>query len=386
MMNILHDMNYLYDGFLASMRGSAWKSEPQLFEADFLHQLNQLRKELENHTYVTSKGSEFILNERGHMRHIHGGRMRDRTVRHVLCDNVLDQALLPCIIYNNGASQKGKGISFSRKLFEKDLHNYYLQYKTNVGYIGFVDFSKFYDNIRHDKVKEMIFPKIDDESQWLLSETLRNFQIDMSHLSDEDFVKYYNGKFNSIEYYEQTENMEKKGEKMMEKSVDIGDQVSQSIGVFFPTFVDNYVKIVLGEKRYGRYMDDMYIICPTKEEVQKVIDGIEKCATVLGLFVNRKKTHIAKLSSTFKFLQIKYSLTDTGKVVKRINPKTITRERRKLKAYKRLLDKHEIKYESIKQAYKSWMGSFARLMSKKQIKNMKALYKSLFGEDVRWKR
>ena len=33
----------------------------------------------------------------------------------------------------------------------------------------------------------------------------------------------------------------------------------------------------------------------------------------------------------------------------------------------------------------SWMGNYARVMSKKQVKNMKELYKQLFKEDLRWK-
>ncbi len=83
---------------------------------------------------------------------------------------------------------------------------------------------------------------------------------------------------------------------------------------------------------------------------------------------------------------MKYRLTDTGKVVKRINPKSVTRERRKLKAYKRMLGKGAIPYEDIEQAYKSWMGDFTKLMSKRQIKNMKQLYRDLFGKEPRWKK
>ena len=99
----------------------------------------------------------------------------------------------------------------------------------------------------------------------------------------------------------------------------------------------------------------------------------------------KKKTHIVKASETFKYLQIKYWVSDTGKVVKRINPVSVTRERRKLKAYKRKLDKGDIPYEDIEQAYKSWMGAYAKLMSKQQVRNMKELYKELFGKEIRWK-
>lgn len=386
MENRISDMNALYEAFKASMKGSAWKEEPQRFEIDFLSEITRLHQELESRTYKTSPGTEFTLNERGKIRYIHGSRIRDRVVRHSLCDEELAEALKPYLIHNNGASQKGKGISFSRNMFERDLHNYWLENRTNEGYVGFIDLSKFYDNIQHEKIKELIDLKISEFSQWLLGEILSTFEIDVSYMDDEEFSHCMERRFNSVEYHEKISDEQRTGEKFMPKSVDIGDQVSQDIGVFFPTRLDNYAKIVRGCKRYGRYMDDIYIIGESKEYVESVIAGIKVEAEKLGLFINEKKTRVVKLSGTYKYLQVKYSLTETGKVIKRINPKSVTRERRKIKAYKRLLDKGEMLYEDIEQAVKSWMGTFARLMSKKQIKNMKALYKELFGKELIWKK
>ena len=80
------------------------------------------------------------------------------------------------------------------------------------------------------------------------------------------------------------------------------------------------------------------IIARTREELLELLDGLEKEAKEYGLIINRKKTRIVKLSSEFRHLQVCYSLTETGRVIRKISPKNITRERRKLKAYKRLLD------------------------------------------------
>ena len=380
------DMNVLYAAYRASMRGSAWKREPQMFEHNWLYELTCLKHELESQTYKTSPGSEFTLNERGKVRHIHGGRMRDRVVRHALCDEVIGPSIKPYLIHNNGASQKNKGLSFARKQFEKDLHNYYLKHGNNEGFIVFGDFSKFYDNIQHRKIKTLLYPKIPDDTHWLLDEILHNMEVDVSYMTDDEFATCMGRKFNSVEYYETVPKNCRTGKKMMPKSVDIGDQLSQDIGIFFPHRIDNYVKIVRGVKFYGRYMDDFYFICETKEEALSILNGIRELCKELGLYLNEAKTHIVKLSANYKYLQIKYTLTATGKVIRRINPKSVTRERQKLKSYKRLLDKRGIPYESIKQAYKSWMGDYTKLMSKAQTKRMKQLYKGLFGEDVRWKK
>lgn len=384
-MNGLTDLNLLYDSYLASMKGSAWKEEPQRFEIDFLTEIVKLKHEIDGRTYRTSPGMEFELNERGKIRHIHGARMRDRVVRHALCDGELSAVLRPYLIYNNGASQKGKGLSFARTMFERDLHNYWLEHRTNEGFVGFVDLSKFYDNIRHDRIREQVMPLLSEEAGWLLDEILRHFEIDVSYMTDAEYARCMDEKFNSVWYYENIPMDARTGEKFMPKGVDIGDQVSQDIGVFFPTRIDNYIKIVRGCKRYGRYMDDMYIICRDREELESIIAGAKVEAERLGMFINEHKTRIVRLSDTFKFLQIKYSLTETGKVIKRINPPAVTRERRKLKAYKYLMERGQMHYEDIEQAAKGWMGDHAAIMSKQQIDHMKALYMTLFGKELRWK-
>ena len=381
----LADLNLLYDGFRASMKGSAWKEEPQRFEIDFLSELVKLKRELESGTYVTAPGIEFRLNERGKVRHIHGIRMRDRVVRHVLCDEELGPKLQPYLITNNAASQKGKGLSYARERFERDLHNYWLKYRTNEGYIGLVDISKFYDNIRHEKIRELVYPRISEEARILMEEVLRTFRIDVSYMTEKEYAGCMERKFNSVQYYETVPKELRTGEKYLHKSVNIGDQVSQDIGVFFPTRIDNYVKIVRGQKWYGRYMDDMYIICRDREALKDIMQGITERASELGLYINERKTRICRLAETFRYLQIRYSLSETGKVIRRISPKAVTRERQRIKAYRRLMDRGEMRYEDIEQAVRSWMGDFAKLMSKKQIKHMKSLYRELFGKELKWK-
>ena len=384
-MGKLTDLNLLYDSFLASMKGSAWKEEPQRFEIDFLSEIVRLKHEVDNRTYVTLPEIEFKLNERGKIRHIHGTRIRDRVVRHILCDGELSEALRPYLIYNNGASQKGKGITFARTMFERDLHNFWLKYRSNEGFVAFVDLSKYYDNIRHDRIREMVLPLLSEEAAWLLDQILHTFEVDVSYMTDDQYDRCMDDKFDSVWYYENIPEEAKTGEKYMPKSVDIGDQVSQDIGIFFPTRIDNYVKIVCGCKWYGRYMDDMYIICRDREELNSILNGIKAESVALGMFINDRKTRIVRLSDTYKFLQIKYSLTERGRVIKRINPKSVTRERRRLKAYKRLMDAGKMQYADIEQAAKSWIADYSRLMSNEQIDHLKALYMALFGKELSWK-
>ena len=114
-MDDITDLNILYNAFLASMKSSAWKEEPQRFEVDFLSEIVKLKHEIASRTYKTLPGIEFTLRERGKVRHIHGSRMRDRVVRHAFCDGELTEVLQPFLIWNNGACQKGKGPDLARE-------------------------------------------------------------------------------------------------------------------------------------------------------------------------------------------------------------------------------------------------------------------------------
>ena len=95
------DTNLLYDAMRASMHGSAWKREPQKFYHSWLTELYQLKTELNDRSYRTSKSTEFTINERGKIRHIFGNCMRDRTVRHALCDHILGPYLDKYLIVNS---------------------------------------------------------------------------------------------------------------------------------------------------------------------------------------------------------------------------------------------------------------------------------------------
>ena len=84
--------------------------------------------ELNDGTYKLSEYSEFTVCERGKTRLIRGELIRDRVVKHTLCDCVLNPSIKPRLIYDNGASQKGKGISFSRNRLLVHLRKYYWEH------------------------------------------------------------------------------------------------------------------------------------------------------------------------------------------------------------------------------------------------------------------
>ena len=134
------------------------------------------------------------------------------------------------------------------------------------------------------------------------------------------------------------------------------------------------------------YTDDMHLIHRSKEVLLKVLEGVKTIAAEYGLILNEKKTRICKLSGEYRYLQMKYTLLQNGVVVRRIHPKAITRERRKLKAYKRLLDKGVVTIEEIDGYFRSWLSGNYKYMSRDQIYDVNSLYVKLFGRSVTWKK
>lgn len=368
----IFDGNLLYESFQRAKQGSEWKPQVQRFEMNYLIELSNLQRELESGDYTFQSSVEFTLHERGKKRRITGEQIKDRVSKHGLCDEILTPAVRKYLIYDNGASVKGKGIDFTRKRLLTHLRKYYQTHHTNDGYILLIDFSKYYDNIRHDRLMEQFEKYIKDEKALdFLRKVIDRSKVDVSYMTDEEYSGCMDTVFNSLDYQEVDKSL-LTGEKYMYKHLNIGDQVAQIAGIIYPIPIDNYVKIVKGVKFYGRYMDDSYAIHESKKFLEELLQGIMEIPKELGITVNTRKTGICKLSSLWRFLQVQYSLTDTGRVIQKINPKRLTTMRRKMKKLVYILPEKEFD-----DWFNSWFQNHYRIMSKQQRVNMNTLHNQL---------
>lgn len=328
-------------------RQSRWKETTQRYLSNLLLNNIELRDEVLSGNYKVRPTVDFTLNERGHIRQIEAPVVRDRIVQKTITNNILIPLLRPCLIYDNFASLEMRGTSLARKRFDIMLRRYFAKNRTD-GYALLIDVCKYFNSIDHELLKQLIAPKIKD---------LEPRTVDLIHYIIDTSSKTGAG-------------------------LNLGSEAPQIFAVYYLNPVDQFVKVVKGCKYYGRYMDDIFVLGKTKSELQALLSEIKEVLSKLKLEVNTKKTHIVKLSHGFTYLQVKYNILPSGKIIKRASHDKIVRERRRLKAFKRMLNDGKMTELEIYNCYQSWQGTFIREHNaiKKTLDNMDKLYLDLFGK------
>lgn len=374
--------NSLYRAFLLSKRNSIWKESVQRYESNFLLNIYDSQKSLKEGTYRQKPFSTFTLNERGHKRFIKSLHISDRVIQKSLCNTILP-ILRKHFIYDNGASLKNKGISFTRNRFKTHLHRYFREYG-NDGFILFCDFTKFFDNIPHDGLMKFFSRYIKDERILkILYDCIEMFNIDVSYMNDEEYKDCMNNPFSLLDYYNNKLNTNRK-EKMMRKSVGIGSEISQISGVGYISYIDNFIKNVCSIKYYGRYMDDFYIIHKDKKYLKHLYEIIKMKTNELGMFLSDRKTRICKLNRRFTFLHNGYILTSTGRLINTVSHLTLKRHRRKIRKLLSLYKskKSEITLGDIVNIHKGCMGSYKHYDSYTASMNMERYFRNNFNKTL----
>jgi retron-type reverse transcriptase len=340
---LIADVDNLYTAFLKSKKGVAWKESVQRYEANAMRNIIDTNKRLLTGKNIQHGFVEFYLHERGKIRHIKSIHISERIVQKCLCDEVLVPILSNGLIYDNGASVKGKGVHFSLRRFIAHLSRFYRHNGySNKGYYLAIDFLKFFDSIDHKLLLEMFENEITDKR---VLELTKNF---ISVFGDG-------------------------------RSLGLGSQVSQISAIYFPNRLDHFIKEKLHIKYYGRYMDDLYLIHESKGYLKYCLKEIQKICGQLKITINMKKTRIEKLDHGIEFLKGKYKLLPTGKVLRLPGKASTKRMRRKLIKFKPLIDNGKMDYKDLRTAYQAWRGNYRRrFQAYHRIRYMDKLYNDLF--------
>lgn len=332
----------LYHAYKMCKLGVGWKASTQKYRVNALYNVVKKKKQLvDKKKYDYIKFYEFNIFERGKKRHIRSVHITERVSQRCFCDESLVPVLSSILIHDCGASLKNKGVDFAIRRMERQLHRYYNQNKTNEGYVLSFDFSGYFDNIDHDIAMRNLINK---------------------YLYNDNLIEY----------------AEKSIRSFGNVGLGLGSQTSQIVAVAYPNKLDHMIKEELKIKEYGRYMDDGILLHKSKKYLQYCLKKIENFCIKLGIKLNKKKTKIKKLEKGFTFLKRKFSLTETGAVIKRLCRTSITRMRRKLKKFKKKYDDNKMTLNAIKASFNSWLSYAYKTKSYKTRQSMIKLFYQLF--------
>lgn len=333
----------LYRAYRHCRQGVAWKTSVQKYITQAPLEVYKTYNQLQRGIYKSPGFYEFDIFERGKQRHIRSTSIRERVVQNCLCENCLIPVLQPSFIYDNGASMKNKGYTFAINRITEALHRHYRKHGQE-GYILIFDFSKFFDNVSHKLVKKIISNKISDEKILKLS----------SHFID----------------------------AFGNKGLGLGSQISQVLALASANRLDHFVKEMCQIQGYARYMDDGYLISASKDELKRCLKAINEICEELEIKLNKKKTQIVKLSHGFTWLKVRFFLTKTGKVIRKIYKRSVVKQRQKLKKLRKRLDEGLLEFQDICNSFQSWRAYALNFNAYFTIKSMEALFRYLFSEEL----
>ncbi len=333
----------LYKAYIRCRRNVGWKASTQKYIVQAPLNVYETKESLMSGKFKSKGFFEFSLYERGKKRKIKSVKIEERIVQRCLCDHALVPAIEGSFIYDNGASIRNKGYHFTMDRMTRHLQYHYRKHGTD-GYILLFDFSKFFDNVPHDVIKKIVQKSFNDQRIVGLT----------NH-----FIDCFDG----------------------EKGLGLGSQISQTLALASCNKLDHLIKEKLKVKCYGRYMDDGYLIHQDKEYLKYCLKRIKEECRKLGMPLNDKKTHIVKISHGFTWLKGRFFLTQSGKIVKKIYKKSVTRERRKLKKLKKFCEAGRMTEEDAWSAFQSWRSYARHFNAYYTIKNMEELYSNLFGKE-----
>ncbi|MEK6900379.1 MAG: reverse transcriptase domain-containing protein, partial [Nanoarchaeota archaeon] len=223
--------------FKKARKGKTTKKYVVEFEQNLKENLQQLRIELLFHSYRPRPLQTFILRD-PKTRKISKSHFRDRIIHHALC-NIIAPLFEKRFIYDSFANRIGKGTLKAIQRYD------YFQRKasqnhTKTAFVLKADIKKYFDNVNHTILLQILKKKIHDQRIiWLIKTILANYKT-------------------------------KEGMGMP-----LGNLTSQFFANVFLNELDQFVKHKLHVKYYLRYVDDFVILHKSPHILHKYMGEID---------------------------------------------------------------------------------------------------------------
>ena len=314
-----------------------WKTSVQNFERHLFSRTAVNKRNVLN-GYKPKKLHRFILNERGKTRNIGAPHIDDRQIQKTLTKKVLLPLYGNGLIYDNGASLKGKGLMFSQSNLDKALRWHIKKYGFT-GYVIITDFKGFFPNADREYIKS--------RHLGIKDSCLRQIMDAIVNSDDSS-----------------------------DKGMPLGVEPSQLEMVAYPSALDNYMSCQVGLKGFGHYMDDYHILVPPNMNPHDVLDVFMSKVKEYGLTISPNKSKIVPIGKSFKFCKVT-RVFQNSKIIKRGCRDSRKRARRKIKMLAREQDR--LTPQDIYTSVQSMFAYFRRYNNHSTYADLTRLFYSLFG-------
>lgn len=334
----------LYKGLKKSCRNVRWKDSVVGYEANGLKNTLNLSRSLKSGKYKISKYQEFTVHEPKE-RKILASRLVDRQFQRSLCDNGLYQDITEHLIRDNMACQTGRGTDDALRRMKVHLQRHYRKHGLE-GWVLRCDVHHFFQNTRHDVAKAVVWKYVSDQrAAKAVCDVIDSFGGDVG--------------------------------------VGLGSQISQLVELLVLNDLDHFIKERLKIRGYIRYMDDFILIHESKEYLKFCREEIRKKLEEMGFELHQRKTVLHPLKQGITFLQWRFILTETGKVLMLMNPAKLTKQRRRMR---KLWEKEKtgaVRAGTVHDSFQAFLANAERGNSWKMRESIKQFYKDLTGDDFK---
>lgn len=313
-------------------QGNRQKEYAIKFEYNLENEIGRLVWELKNNRYRPSAYHHFIVSH-PKMRAIAAPAFRDRVVQQSLV-SIINPIFEKTFIYDSYACRKEKGTHFGAKRVKKFLKASHSLYSNQQVYVLQTDIKSFFASMSWGVLKKMITKKIKDPKTLNLINQFITIHLisTTSTQSNKEIKKVIN-----------TDE---------QKGLPIGNLTSQLFANIYLNQLDHFIKEILRQRWYARYMDDFLIINRSKSELHQIQKEISKFVNEqLELQLHPRKTVIYPVKNGVPFVGYRIFYDHTL-----IRANSLLRMQKRLKNKKQQLINKEITQEEFEQSVSSFQG------------------------------
>lgn len=302
-------------------KGVRWKASVQRYMIHSLRNSLYARRDLLAGNDIRKGFVRFHVIERGKDRAIAAPRFSERVIQKAVTRAVMAPAVWPTLTPGCAANMRGRGTDYALMRLKGQLAEHYRRHGAE-GYVLLMDFSDYFGTIDHGTALDLVRRTLTDPAA-----------VEFMRLQIEA-----NGRI----------------------GLGLGSEPNQALAVAIPSPLDHLGERWHGIEASGRYMDDSYFIALDKETLWRFLDAARALCSSLGITINERKTRVVKLTRGFTFLKKRFRFTESGRIVVTPIPKSLARERRKLRTHARMVAEGSMTLEQAYVSYMSFRGSLER--------------------------